>query len=503
MLARTALLTPQFLHPSALAQQKFHPPALAGGLGGSLLCALLFTVQCAFAQWGTPTVDTVRFGQHTKTLSRQSIAISPSGNLHVVWVEELVDGMDRRVYYSMRENFGAWSVPVPLSGSSISASSAEIALDSVTGAVYVAYDNGQHIAVRSIDGADTAVIFASVPASYFSAALTVDAQGLWHAASIHYDEAQDRYSLYYANGENGGQVVSEGNPGVAGFNAKPSIAVEPEGTVHIAYCGGSLEEFHAHDLSAVSPWDNWTDRIVLTENAFDFSVDVAVYAASCPVWAVSGNNGPGSPDRVNLNYCLNHYEPISLLSEFGQSDPVFVMDPNGQPPHVVCSEVHHGNFTGRLVSIDWDWDYWRTEPMFGPAASSPSIVMDAQGFGHVICMQHDSSGNSAILHLTSQFPIWLAAEPAHPPLPTNIPLTVFPNPFNPATEISFDLPTSSEVMLTVFDVRGRLVETLVDAHLQTGSHHVRFDASDLSSGIYFCRLETQHQHLTRKLLLVK
>lgn len=66
----------------------------------------------------------------------------------------------------------------------------------------------------------------------------------------------------------------------------------------------------------------------------------------------------------------------------------------------------------------------------------------------------------------------------------------FPNPFNPTTSIEFELATSSNVSLKVFDVLGREVASLVNEQLLAGQHKVTFNAASLSSGIYYYRIET-------------
>jgi len=79
----------------------------------------------------------------------------------------------------------------------------------------------------------------------------------------------------------------------------------------------------------------------------------------------------------------------------------------------------------------------------------------------------------------------------------------FPNPFNPSTTISYQLPTNSFVVLNVYDILGREVETLVSERQMAGSHSVRFDAASLPSGVYFYRLQAGTYHDTKKLVLVK
>ena len=80
----------------------------------------------------------------------------------------------------------------------------------------------------------------------------------------------------------------------------------------------------------------------------------------------------------------------------------------------------------------------------------------------------------------------------------------YPNPFNPTTTISYQLPVASNVKLIVYDVLGRAVEILVDEYKSDGMHNIQFTIpSELSSGVYFCRLEAGSQIFQKKMLLLK
>jgi len=79
----------------------------------------------------------------------------------------------------------------------------------------------------------------------------------------------------------------------------------------------------------------------------------------------------------------------------------------------------------------------------------------------------------------------------------------YPNPFNPSTAISYQLSTVSHVRLKVFDALGREVATLVEAQQSAGRYRVTFDASNLTSGTYFYRLQAGNSVDTKKLVLVK
>jgi hypothetical protein len=91
---------------------------------------------------------------------------------------------------------------------------------------------------------------------------------------------------------------------------------------------------------------------------------------------------------------------------------------------------------------------------------------------------------------------------------TNIPAKFalgqnYPNTFNPSTKISFDLASSTNVRLTVFNSLGQVVMNLYDGYKTAGSYTADFNAGNLSSGTYFYRLETEFFTQTRKMQVVK
>jgi len=79
----------------------------------------------------------------------------------------------------------------------------------------------------------------------------------------------------------------------------------------------------------------------------------------------------------------------------------------------------------------------------------------------------------------------------------------YPNPFNPSTTIRYELPISSRVRLGMYDILGREVSVLVNEWKSAGEYEVKFDGSDLSSGVYFYRLQAGGFVQARKLLLTR
>lgn len=79
----------------------------------------------------------------------------------------------------------------------------------------------------------------------------------------------------------------------------------------------------------------------------------------------------------------------------------------------------------------------------------------------------------------------------------------YPNPFNPTTIISYSVPREGMVSLTIFDVLGKTIATIVNEHQNSGKHEVKFDAAAISSGIYFYKLSFENKFITKKLILLK
>jgi hypothetical protein len=79
----------------------------------------------------------------------------------------------------------------------------------------------------------------------------------------------------------------------------------------------------------------------------------------------------------------------------------------------------------------------------------------------------------------------------------------YPNPFNPETTIDFALPKTDHVKINIYDMRGNLIEQLVNDNFNTGKYHVEFNATGLASGVYIYQLQTPAKVITKKMMLLK
>lgn len=84
----------------------------------------------------------------------------------------------------------------------------------------------------------------------------------------------------------------------------------------------------------------------------------------------------------------------------------------------------------------------------------------------------------------------------------------YPNPFNPTTKIEFNIPSSAQVEINIFDINGQLVKQLMNDFLEKGYHQSTWDAKNLfghvvSSGTYIYQVKSENQIISKKMLFIK
>jgi dienelactone hydrolase len=245
-------------------------------------------------------------------------------------------------------------------------------------------------------------------------------------------------------------------------------------------------------------WDNDHDYFG-TDPTIPDGVDAAVLlygmydmTASMPSWLNSVFSTYFSQDpslRATKGQCIanvsNITTPVLMLQ--ATNDPIVSVE---QPRRLRDSLAFHGIYN-HLIE-------------FNSSASSDvfkhTFDMNESGqFTGVGLMAKDS-----VLAFLHEVLFFNSVERLLSDLPDDFTLGQnYPNPFNPSTTIRYGLPHRSHVMLTVFNTLGQEVAQLVNGDLEAGYHEVRFDASGLSSGVYFYRLQAGTFVETRKLLLLR
>ncbi|MBD3168427.1 MAG: T9SS type A sorting domain-containing protein, partial [candidate division Zixibacteria bacterium] len=154
------------------------------------------------------------------------------------------------------------------------------------------------------------------------------------------------------------------------------------------------------------------------------------------------------------------------------------------------------------------WSVAQYVPAFAPngiydylgyCGDYPSIVVDTAQFSFTVYGGTLGSPDENDWKLAGWFDEGQPAElPSEFKLHGNV-----PNPFNAQTRIQFELPDASEVNLSVYNLGGQKVATLVDGYREAGVHNIKWDASSYSSGIYFYKLSAGDKVVTRKMSLLK
>jgi hypothetical protein len=144
--------------------------------------------------------------------------------------------------------------------------------------------------------------------------------------------------------------------------------------------------------------------------------------------------------------------------------------------------------------------------LYGRVGDNPGVIWDEDGFPFVKMGDADGSGFVPFIPAMAfpdPFEVITKSDPEGT-LPEEFALSnVYPNPFNPTVNIGFTLPEAGRMMLSVHDINGRLIKTLVDGYRMAGTHEITFDGSDLASGVYLVRLEIDYYHAVKKLVLMK
>ena len=241
-----------------------------------------------------------------------------------------------------------------------------------------------------------------------------------------------------------------------------------------------------------------------------------------PIWATDSTGsqkGIGWADVDDDNYpelAIGGTGPTVLYdNEYGHLGPYPIW--NSVNSYHGCQDLKWGDIDGDgdpdLATIHFSTGRVRLYlNIDGVLENEPSWVYDASGAGTALAFA-DINGDNMLDLAVGQ-----SGEPSvmiflntnatsvenENPLPNVFSLKQnFPNPFNASTTIEFQLANKSQVKLTIYDLLGSKVATLIHATLPAGEHSINWNAADLSSGIYFYRLTSGDGVETRRMTLLK
>lgn len=173
------------------------------------------------------------------------------------------------------------------------------------------------------------------------------------------------------------------------------------------------------------------------------------------------------------------------------------------PHELYCSKFINENIGwaggsyGQLYKTNNGGKIWHTQNSLSDGfigkfyALNDTVVWACGGGGKIIHTTNGGDSVTAIRQISSNVPDKIEL------------FQNYPNPFNPITIIRFQIKDLRFVMLKVFDILGKEVETLINEKKSSGTYEVEFDGSNLSSGIYFYKLKSENYNIVKKMILIK
>ncbi len=203
-------------------------------------------------------------------------------------------------------------------------------------------------------------------------------------------------------------------------------------------------------------------------------------------------------DRDGMNVFAS-YE-INIFQEDGDN---WMMDDNWRSEHMTFANDVEYNFHYSDLQLDmYKGDENSIVVKYWDDASTSWATIDATVdlINNTVSFSSPDVSNLVILSASKV----TAVEDEVTALPTEFTLSQnYPNPFNPSTKIAFTLSSNSQVSLTIYNIVGEKVATLVNEYKSAGAYTVNFNATQLSSGVYFYELKADATRLVKKMSLLK
>lgn len=227
------------------------------------------------------------------------------------------------------------------------------------------------------------------------------------------------------------------------------------------------------------------------------------------IYDTLGVNSSTAINDINVFLAINHaYDGDIEATLFA---------PNGDSARIIFDRYTINQLTGDIINLFDDQAdsslasgrYTSFAPRIKPEQSFNTIFGNDNPYGNwILRINDDGEGDVGMLYawgiqLNGETLVGVE-DPKNNSIPSKFILKQnYPNPFNPSTAIKFSIPVKLTVKLRVYDITGREVATLVNKELTSGAYEFLFDGSQLSSGVYFYKLEAGEFIDTKKMILVK
>ena len=297
--------------------------------------------------------------------------------------------------------------------------------------------------------------------------------------------------------------------------AEPSAALSLESDMTWSWWGwgvASVADGYLTLVGAEDPFGNTTSWLQI-DQSIDAEAEITPSATEIYVKARFMTNGtPSTGDQLHV--CvkidpefLTNLAVHTVVSSPGQIGDFWFQEnvSNG----VASAAVAYGTWHWQKIVVDGQnisvtaWADGEAMPDTATYSYEALTTTEAPSFILVGVTDDDSSS-------VQVDELWYNERPAGLGISDEAPIASryelgqnYPNPFNPTTHIRFNIPETANAKLTVFNVMGEEVATLVNGVMQAGGHTVSWNAASMPTGVYFYQLESGNFSQTKKLLLVK
>ncbi|HCA42818.1 MAG TPA: hypothetical protein DEP28_06145 [Bacteroidetes bacterium] len=264
-------------------------------------------------------------------------------------------------------------------------------------------------------------------------------------------------------------------------------------------------------LKSTNAGVSWLPYVILTNDSSSFATSPSISLSGNNIHTVwTDINGIGS--QIFYSRSSNGGSSFSNRNQLTFNSPQSSLRPDitssGNNVHIaydvgtggIGNEVYYLRSINSGVTFDSAFKVSTSnsgakQPSVATAMSSVNIIWQDVRFGSLneeIFYRKNLTGNPMnIRQIESEFPEGFT-------LSQN-----YPNPFNPSTKISFALPSAGKVTLKVYDVTGKLISKILNDKFTSGNYEVTFNASNLPSGVYFYKLESNNYSESKKMILIK
>ncbi|MEX0856612.1 MAG: LamG-like jellyroll fold domain-containing protein [Balneolaceae bacterium] len=290
--------------------------------------------------------------------------------------------------------------------------------------------------------------------------------------------------------------------------------------------GGSFTEDRLDNPESAYSFDGENDRLIIKDS--NSALDSIGTGFTMAAWVNMKGGGVNYPQSSLISRMDSEFDSFYLgivdgKSDYWGDDPqnaegiLFRIDDEEiafkDKPIQTGSWFHvAGTFEDEMMKLYINGEMVKTASYTGIITVSESDLFigntatgDQPFYGDLddIRVYNYALSDSAIADFIDIETVVVPNEPA-PEKPDSFKLSQnYPNPFNPTTQIEFSIPVAGDVSLKIFNTIGHEVATLKSGRLNSGYHSVTFDASQISSGVYFYQLRFKEQTLIKKMLLIK